>query len=169
MDPDLHSRKQIPRNILSHKTNKRKLSLESDNSREVSPLNCIGRKLQLIIMVELTLNGEKTAMELDTGVAVSVVSSAAKAKLFPQLKPESTSVILAAYTGEKISVLGQIMVDVKYGKQHQQLSLYVVKGEALAINLKWKSLKLMSITGTRATPKPQMSYMKTNGSLITKP
>ena len=57
-------------------------------------------------MVELTLNGEKTAMELDKGAAVSVIFSAAKAKLFPQLKPESTSVILATYTGEKISVLG---------------------------------------------------------------
>ena len=68
-------------------------------------------------------------MELDTGAAVSVISSTAKAKLFPQLKPESTSVILATYTGEKISVLGQIMVDVKYGKQHKTLPLYVVKGD----------------------------------------
>ena len=101
---------------------------DSDDSGDVSPLNRIGGKLQPI-MVELTLNGEKTAMELDTGAAVSVISSATKAKLFPQLKPESTSVILATYTGEKISVLGQIMVDVKYGKQHKQLPLYVVKGD----------------------------------------
>ena len=57
-------------------------------------------------MVELTLNGEKTAMELDKGAVVSVISSTAKAKLFPQLKSESTSVTLATYTGEKIYVLG---------------------------------------------------------------
>ena len=129
---------------------------DSDDSGDVSPLNRIGGKLQPI-MVELTLNGEQTAMELDTGAAVSVISSAAKAKLFPQFKPESTSVILATYTGEKISVLGQIMVDVKYGKQHKQLPLYVVKGDGPSllgrnwlteINLNWKSLKLMSITGT---------------------
>ena len=43
-------------------------------------------------------------MELDTGAAVSVMSSAAKDKLFPNLKPETTSVILTTYTGEKISV-----------------------------------------------------------------
>ena len=67
---------------------------DSDDSGDVSPLNCIGGKLQLI-MVELTLNGQKTAMELDTGAAVSVISNAAKAKLFPQLKLESTSVVLA--------------------------------------------------------------------------
>ena len=147
---------------------------DSDDSGDVSPLNCIGGKLQPI-MVELTLNGEQTAMELDTGAAVSVISSAAKAKLFPQLKPESTSVILATYTGEKISVLGQIMVDVKYGKQHKQLPLYVVKGDGPSllgrnwlteINLNWKSLKLMSITGTQATPKPQMSYERQMEALL---
>ena len=94
----------------------------------MSPLNRIDGKLQLI-MVELTLNGRKTAMELDTGAAVSVISNTAKAKLFPQLKPESTSMVLATYTGEKISVLGQIMIDVKYSKQYKQLPLYVVKGD----------------------------------------
>ena len=147
---------------------------DSDDSGDVSPLNRIGGKLQPI-MVELTLNGEKTAMELDTGAAVSVISSATKAKLFPQLKPESTSVILATYTGEKISVLGQIMVNVKYGKQHKQLPLYVVKGDGPSllgrnwlteINLNWKSLKLMSITGTQATPEPQMSYEKQMEALL---
>ena len=114
-------------------------------------------------------------MELDTGAAVSVISSTAKAKLFPQLKPESTSVILATYTDEKISVLGQIMVDVKYGKQHKTLPLYVVKGDGPSllgrnwlteINLNWKSLKLMSISGTQATPKPQLSYEKQMETLL---
>ena len=114
-------------------------------------------------------------MELDTGDAVSVISSTAKAKLFPQLKPESTSVILATYTGEKISVLGQIMVDVKYGKQHKTLPSYVVKGDGTSllgrnwlteINLNWKSLKLMSISGTQATPKPQLSYDKQMEALL---
>jgi len=79
-------------------------------------------------MVELTLNKQKTTMELDTGAAVSVMSSAAKDKLFPNLKPETTSVILTTYTGEKISVLGKLIIDVKYGKQHKKLPLYVVDG-----------------------------------------
>ena len=51
---------------------------DSDDSGVVSLLNRIGGKLQPI-MVELTLNGEKTEMELDTGAAVSVISSAAHA------------------------------------------------------------------------------------------
>ena len=102
---------QIPRN--NHQ--KKALTIREPNSYDsgdVSSLNRIGWKLQPI-MVELTLNGQKAAMELDMGAAVSVISSAAKAKLFPQLKPESTSVALATYTGEKILVLRQIMVDIK--------------------------------------------------------
>ena len=67
-------------------------------------------------------------MELDTGAAVSVISSTAKAKLFPQLKPESTSIILAAYRGEKISVLVQIMFNVKYGKKHKNASFICGQG-----------------------------------------
>ena len=127
------------------------------------------------VQIFFNANGEKTAMELDTGAAVSVISSTTKAKLFPQLKPESTSVILATYTGEKLSVLGQIMVDVKYGKLHKQLPLYVVKGDGPSllgrnwlteITLNWKSLKLMSITGTQATPEPQMSYKKQMEALL---
>ena len=47
---------------------------------------------------------QKTSMEIDTGAAVSVMSSAAKDKLFSDLKPEATSVILTTYTSEKISV-----------------------------------------------------------------
>ena len=99
-------------------------------------------------MVELTLTKLKTTMELDTGAAVSVMSSAAKDKLFPNLKPKTTSVILTTYTGEKISVLGKLIVSVKYGKQHKQLLLYVVDGNGPSlmgrnwlteINLNWKA------------------------------
>ena len=34
------------------------------------------------------------------------------------------------------------------------------------INLNWKSLKLMSIPGTQATPKPQMSYERQMEALL---
>ena len=111
-------------------------------------------------MVELTLNKQKTAMELDTGAAVSVISNTAKAKLFPQLKSESTSIILATYRGENISVLVQIMFNVKYGKHHKNA---VVKGDGpsllgrnwlMEINLNWKSSKLCPLV----VPKPHLSH-----------
>ena len=114
-------------------------------------------------------------MELDTGAAVSVMSSAAKDKLFPNLKPKTTSVILTTYTGEKISVLGKLIVDVKYGKQHKQLPLYVVDGNGPSlmgrnwlpeINLNWKSLKLVSTASMQASPKPQISFKQQMEALL---
>jgi len=59
----------------------------------LSALNKVGGKLHPIL-VELTLNGLKTTMELDMGVAVSVMSNETKVKLFPKLKPETTLIIL---------------------------------------------------------------------------
>ena len=53
--------------------------------------------------------------------------------------------------------------------------MYVVKGDGPSllgrnwlteINLNWKSLKLMFITGTQATPEPQMSYEKQMEALL---
>ena len=80
------------------------------------------------IMVELTINGQKTTMELDTGAAVSVISTQTKSEMFPQTKLMSSTLILTTYTGEQLEVAGQILVEFKYGRQVQQLPLYVVKG-----------------------------------------
>jgi len=86
-------------------------------------------------------------MELDTGAAVSVMSSAAKDKLFPNLKPETTSVILTTYTEEKISVLGKLIVDVKYGKQHKKLPCMwsMVMGLVLVL---WVEIGFQKLTST---------------------
>jgi len=64
-------------------------------------------------------------MELDTG---AVISTQTKSKMFMQTKLKSSTLILTAYTGEQLEVAGQILVEVKYGRQVQQLPLYVVKG-----------------------------------------
>ena len=168
------STKEHSRKPTGHKKELTIREPDSDDSGEMSPLNQVGGKLHPIL-VELTLNKQKTTMELDTGAAVSVMSSKAKDKLFPNLKLETTSVILTTYTGEKITVLGKLIVEVKYGKQHKQLPLYVVKGNGpsllgrnwlTVINLNWKSLKLMSTTDTQATPKPQMNYEQQMEALL---
>ena len=39
-------------------------------------------------------------MEVDTGAAVSVISEETRARLFPNIKVNDTSVILTTYTGE---------------------------------------------------------------------
>ena len=74
--------------------------------------------------------------------------------------------ILTTYTGEKLSILGKLIIDVKHCKQHKQLPLYVVKGNGPSllgrnwlteINLNWN------------TPKPQMSCEKQMKSLTKNP
>ena len=68
------------------------------------------------------------------------------------------TLILTTYTGEQLEVKGKILVEVKYGRQVQQLLLYVVKrnGPSLTgrkwlhhIKLNWQSLKMVSLPDTK--------------------
>ena len=57
-------------------------------------------------MVEITINGKKTQMELDTGAAVSIISTKTKAKLFPEEPLVDSSLVLTTYSGEQLQVAG---------------------------------------------------------------
>lgn len=52
------------------------------------------------IVITMGVNGQKLLMELDTGTAVSVISSATQPKLFPNCKLDSSQTVLTTYTGE---------------------------------------------------------------------
>ena len=86
------------------------------------------------ILVEVTTNEEKTQMELDTWAAVSIISTETQCKLFPLEQLTDSSLILTTYLGEQLQVAGQMLVDVKYGKQQAQLPLYVVKGNGQVLD-----------------------------------
>ena len=133
-------------------------TIREPESEEESPLNRVGSKAMNPIMVVLTINGQKTTMELDTGAAVSVISTQTKTEMFPQTKLTNSTLILTTYTGEQLEVAGQILVEVKYGRQVKQLPLYVVKGNGPSlmgrnwlqhIKLNWQSLKMASLTNTK--------------------
>ena len=81
------------------------------------------------ITVDLTLNGQKTAMELDTGAAVSLISEETYRRLLPTSALKSTPVALRTYTGQSMSVAGQIEVEVRYQHQTHTLPLFVVTGD----------------------------------------
>ena len=66
--------------------------------------------------------------ELDTGATVSVISTQTKAQMFPQSTLMDCTLTLTTYTGELLEVAGQILIEVKHGRQVKQLPLYVVKG-----------------------------------------
>ena len=135
-------------------------------------MKCLGSKATNPIMVELTINGQKTKMELDTGAAVSVISTQTKTEMFPQASLMPSTLILTTYTGEQLEVAGQLMVEVRYGRQVEQLPLYVVKGKGPSlmgrnwlhhIKLNWQSLKLASLPDTKA---PSIDWQKQIEALL---
>ena len=69
-------------------------------------------------------------MEVDTGAAVTIISEGVKDRLFPQATLQKSSLKLKTYTGENMSVLGEMPAEVHYGNQHCSLKLTVVAGEA---------------------------------------
>ena len=80
------------------------------------------------ILIDLELNNRNIVMELDTGAAMSLISETTKKELFPMVNLRHSRVVLKTYTSEKITVLGEMDVDVKYGDQEYTLTLLVIKG-----------------------------------------
>ena len=65
-------------------------------------------------------------MEIDTGAAISIISSQSYKSLFPKANLQKPTVKLRTYMVIEIPVLGQLTIDVKYGDYEGALTLYVV-------------------------------------------
>ncbi|CAC5359384.1 unnamed protein product [Mytilus coruscus] len=66
-------------------------------------------------------------MELDTGAAVSIIGEENYKKYFSNIKLQKSNVKLNTYTGDPITVIGEITVNVVYDKQTEILPLIAVK------------------------------------------
>lgn len=93
-------------------------------------------------------------MEVDTGAAVSIISEQTKKKLFPNLDLKEVFIGPKTYTGERIPILGEAAVEVKYNEQSHKLSLIVVKGKGhnlfgrdwlMHFQLDWKTIGLATL------------------------
>ena len=80
-------------------------------------------------MVELELKGQPLSMQVDTGAAVSLISSTIHTQLFPNATLSKLAAILTIYIGEQIPLAGQMEVEVSCKKQQQHLTVYVAKEE----------------------------------------
>ena len=80
--------------------------------------------------VEIEINGAAVKMEVDTGAAVTILSQKTQEALFPSATLSKPTVSLRTYTSEPIIVLGQMMVNVRYGKNEGTHTLFVVKGNS---------------------------------------
>ena len=72
-------------------------------------------------------------MELDTGAAGSLVSEYTYRHLCPNKPLQETSSHLCKYSGEQLTVLGQLDVEVQYRTQQAHLPLCAVQGEGSSL------------------------------------
>lgn len=73
------------------------------------------------------MNDSPIQMELDTGASLSLLCKSTY-KTIPGMQLQPIDVQLKTYTGEVVQVLGEAKATVMYGKQTQQLVVYVVNG-----------------------------------------
>ena len=67
-------------------------------------------------------------MEVDTGADISIISEETRKVLFPTQKIYKSDLILKTYTGEPITIIGNLHVHVQYQDQFAKLVLVVVEG-----------------------------------------
>ena len=85
------------------------------------------------LVVKPALNGTPICMELDTGSALSIVPEHLYRQHLSRIPLSPTSVVLRTYSGERISPLGVIAVDVRYGDQLHSGTAVVVKTDGPAL------------------------------------
>ena len=85
------------------------------------------------IMVNVQVYGEPVFMELDTGVAVSVMSQQQQKEPFPTAQLQPSKVILRTYTAHTVGVVVTLPVRVVYKEQERGLSLFIVQGKGPAL------------------------------------
>ena len=112
------------------------------------------------IMVNVQVQGEDLPMEVDTGAAVSIISETTWKNIFPNTELSRSDLILSTYSNEHLTVVGERVVDVVYGKQKAQLVLIIVAGSGPTLfgrnclqhlRLNWKRIAVVT------TPPKQVS------------
>lgn len=76
------------------------------------------------------LDGEAVPMQVDTGLAVSLVAESTYLEKWPHLCPKEANLTLKSYTGELVPLSGFVDVTVELNKQKAKLPLYIVKGNS---------------------------------------
>ena len=80
------------------------------------------------LVTTVRMNNKEIPMEVDTGAALSLISEGTYSSNFSGRRLQPTEVQLRTYSGERISVLGSLEVEVEYESQVATLPLLVVKG-----------------------------------------
>lgn len=121
------------------------------------PIYALTANREKPITVELLVNGKPFPMEVDTGAALSLISEEVKQRAFPDEALLPSQILLRTYTGERLEVLGEMRVHIKYGKQSKTLTLVVVEGDGPSLfgrnwlehlRLDWKKIGAIAVEHT---------------------
>ena len=126
--------------------------------------------------VDIEIEGHKVNMQLDTGAAVSIIPETLYNKILTKRHLTRTRP-LRSYSGDKLDLLGESQVSVKYGAQTMTLPLVVVKGSKVPllgrnwlehIKLNWSEVFTVQEMDPvkRLTDKYSKLFDENNGKII---
>ena len=125
----------LPRKMGKPKTSTHQLNCgeeEGDTDAEghsISGVHAMSQsKAARKIWVDVLLNGKPITMELDTGASISLINHKMWKETLASIPLKESKVLLRAYTGHQLPVLGQTMVSVEVDGQIKNLPLVVTKG-----------------------------------------
>ena len=104
-----------------------------------------------------SLTEKRSRWKIDTGAAVSLISEQQQKSLLPETTIQPSTLKLKTYTGEQMSVLGELPVEVNYEDQTANLVLVVVAGDGPRLfgcswlqylRLDWKTIANVAPTHT---------------------
>ena len=118
--------------------------------------------------MDLNVDGKPVKMELDTGSAVSIISFDLYQQKFNNNPLHKTVLFLKTYTGENITPVGVLKVNVDYQNQRELLDLYIVKTKGPVLvgrdwlrkrHLDWCSIKPLQAPPAALSPKERLDTM----------
>ena len=105
------------------------------------------------IILKPKVNSVELEMELHTGATVSLASEKTWKEILQECPLDECRTLLRTYTGERLPVLGQMNVQVRYEDQEAHLPLLIIPGDGPAlwgrswltsIRLNWGAIKYVS-------------------------
>ena len=94
------------------------------------------------IIVDVQINGKQLLMEVDTGAALSIISEQTWKTVLPGTTLKKADIVLTTYTNERMTVMGELLVQVAYKQQCERLPIVVVTGDGPSLlgRLDWNSI-----------------------------
>ena len=101
--------------------------MDDENEQRVHTIHRLGAQKERPLMVEVTVDKKTVPMEIDTGASVSILSESTFRHNWSRRSAPHPRITLRIYTSERIQLLGELDVAVRYDGQVAKLPILVVK------------------------------------------